>query len=99
MGPADIVISLAGHDRGEAFVVLEANEQSVLVADGKNRKLSRPKRKNTKHINLGRPGSDEIARAIGSGNATDRQLRRELAQFRSEAAKTEEGKSACQKMM
>ena len=51
MGPADIVISLAGHDRGEAFVVLEANEQSVLVADGKNRKLSRPKRKNTKHIN------------------------------------------------
>ncbi|MGI5978879.1 MAG: hypothetical protein ACOX66_05200 [Oscillospiraceae bacterium] len=99
MRPADIVISLAGHDAGEAFIVIEANERSALIADGKNRKLSKPKRKNRRHLNLGRPGSDEISRALGSGNATDRQIRRELAKFRSETAKTEEGKTVCQKMM
>ena len=99
MVPADIVVSLAGHDLGSAFVLLKTDGCNALVADGKSRKLSRPKSKNVKHIRLGRPGSEELRQAFESGNATDRLLRKELAVFRSEAAKTEEGKSVCQKMM
>ena len=38
--------SLAGHDKGRLYVVLETAGDSVLVADGKYRTLDRPKRKN-----------------------------------------------------
>ena len=99
MVPADIVVSLAGHDKGSTFVLLSTDGHTALVADGKNRKLSKPKSKHLRHLSLGRPGSEELAQALGCGNATDRDLRRELAVFRSEAAMTEEGKSVCQKMM
>ena len=99
MVPADIVVSLAGHDRGNAFVLLQTDGCTALVADGKNRKLSKPKSKNQSHLTLGRPGSAEMQRAIESGSLTDREIRRTLAVFRSEAAMTEEGKSVCQKMM
>lgn len=90
--PADIVISLAGHDRDKAYVVLQANSSAARTADGKTRKLTKPKSKNLRHLSLGRPGSDELRKALGRGTATDRDIRRELAEFRSEAAMTEEGK-------
>ena len=99
MVPADIVVSLAGHDSGRAFVLLETDGHTARVADGKSRKLSRPKSKNLRHLSLGRPGSDEFSRTLGCGSATDHDILRELAKFRSEAAMTEEGKSVCQKMM
>lgn len=99
MVAADIVISLAGHDTGRAFVLLKTDGCTARIADGKSRKLSRPKSKNLRHLCLGRPGSDEFSRALGYGSVTDRDIRRELAKFRSEAAMTEEGKSVCQKMM
>ncbi len=45
-----VVISSAGHDCGNWFVVTGADERYVYVADGKERKLSSPKRKNRRHL-------------------------------------------------
>ena len=45
-----IVISSAGHDQGRAMVVVGADGGFVLLADGKERKLSSPKKKNIKHV-------------------------------------------------
>ena len=47
-----IVASAAGHDKGQLYLVVEAEERAVLLADGKNRPLDRPKRKNVKHVQL-----------------------------------------------
>ena len=45
-----IVISKAGRDKGKAQVIFEVTENYLLVCDGKERRLERPKRKNAKHL-------------------------------------------------
>ena len=47
-----IVFSNAGRDKGKYLVVINCTEGYVWVADGKERKLETPKRKNIKHISL-----------------------------------------------
>ena len=49
-----VVRSLAGHDRGTFFVVLEEaeNGSAALLCDGKRRPLERPKRKKRIHLAL-----------------------------------------------
>ena len=45
-----VVRSIAGHDKGELFVVVEDGGRFVLLCNGKERKLDNPKRKNKRHI-------------------------------------------------
>ena len=45
-----VVISAAGHDRGQWFLVTDADGRYAYLADGKERRLSAPKKKNLKHI-------------------------------------------------
>ena len=45
-----VVISKAGRDKGYFMVVLDETDGHVIVADGKERPLDRPKRKNPKHL-------------------------------------------------
>ncbi len=45
-----VVRSSAGRDKGNFMIVLEVKEGALLVADGKERPLERPKLKNMKHI-------------------------------------------------
>lgn len=47
-----IIFSNAGRDKGKYLVVINCDENYVWVADGKERKLQSPKRKNIKHISL-----------------------------------------------
>lgn len=44
------VISLKGHDTGRIYLVTEVNGAEAYVCDGREHRLSRPKRKNIKHI-------------------------------------------------
>ena len=50
MKTGQIVISKAGRDKGEAFVILSHNGDYCLIANGKSRKLENPKRKKWKHL-------------------------------------------------
>ena len=45
-----VVRSAAGHDAGSFYVVLKAEAEFVLIADGRRRKAEKPKRKNIRHI-------------------------------------------------
>ncbi|MBO5090229.1 MAG: KOW domain-containing RNA-binding protein [Clostridia bacterium] len=47
-----IVYSIAGRDKGKYLAVINCDKNYVWVADGKERKLETPKRKNIKHISL-----------------------------------------------
>lgn len=80
----DIVFSLAGHDEGQLFVVLQTAGDRVLLADGKVRKLVNPKIKSLKHIRFEKAGDPELAAKLASGEATDKLIRKELAKVRSE---------------
>lgn len=87
-GSPDIVFSLAGHDRGSAFVVLRTEGSRAYLVDGKTRKLVNPKEKSLKHIRSSAVVTPELASALAEGTATDRLIRKELARFRSEVGMT-----------
>lgn len=83
----DIVRSLAGHDKGRLFAVLETDGEYLLLADGKGRKIESPKRKKRRHTEfVVSPQSDtRLSRKIrGEGRLTNSELRRALAACRDE---------------
>ncbi|MBQ8740267.1 MAG: KOW domain-containing RNA-binding protein [Clostridia bacterium] len=45
-----IVISRSGRDKDKKMVIVAETENYLLVCDGKERRLERPKRKNPKHL-------------------------------------------------
>lgn len=44
--------SLAGHDKGQWYVIVRADETGIYVADGRLRKAQNPKRKNLRHLQI-----------------------------------------------
>ena len=50
MNTGDVVMSKAGHDRGTLYVVVGREENILLLCDGKNKLLSKPKKKNIRHL-------------------------------------------------
>ncbi|MTI80758.1 MAG: hypothetical protein FH758_07735 [Firmicutes bacterium] len=46
-----LVCSIAGRDKGSLYVVVKmAEKNNVWVADGRKRKVEKPKKKNSKHL-------------------------------------------------
>lgn len=81
--PSQIVLSLAGHDKGKLFFVLREEGEYVLLADGKGRKLATPKRKRKKHIQSVGTSAHPAAQWLHRGEAvSDKKLRAVLAAFR-----------------
>lgn len=47
----DLVVSTAGHDMGQFYVIVEIIDKNyVALADGKNKPITSPKKKKIKHI-------------------------------------------------
>ena len=82
LSKSDIVISLSGRDKGKYFFVVETAGEFVLIADGRCRKLERPKKKKRKHVELVARQASQVAAKICSGDKVlNSELRRELAAF------------------
>ncbi len=80
-----VVYSRAGRDKDAFLVVVSINNDSVMVANGKDRPLQRPKKKNRKHIGL-------TNTVLDSGSmSTNRSLRRALNDFSGVAQDSCEG--------
>lgn len=47
-----IIVSLAGNDKGELFAVLASENGYVYYANGRRRKAENPKKKKIKHIKV-----------------------------------------------
>ena len=79
---SSLVVSKAGRDQGQLFYVIDANEQYVYLADGKSRRLEKPKRKKRKHIEQIPRTESRIAEKIRNGEKVlNSELRKELASF------------------
>lgn len=70
-----IVKSTAGHDAGSFYVIVRVEDGFCFIADGRQRLLARPKKKNPRHLKKTNAGL-ELSQ-IG----TDKRLRQELAGF------------------
>ena len=79
---SDIVISLAGRDKDKLFYVMDVEDNYVLLADGKGRKLENPKRKKLKHVRRVSRTETRVALKIKQGDKVlNSELRRDLATF------------------
>ncbi len=75
-----ICLARAGRDRGKYFVVSQVLEgEYVAIADGKTRKLSKPKRKKRMHLRPCGAVSEELTVALCAGTALDARVREALA--------------------
>ena len=79
---SSLIVSKAGRDKGQLFYVVDADEQYVYLADGKSRKLEKPKRKKRKHIEQIPRTESRIAEKIRNGEKVlNSELRKELASY------------------
>ena len=77
---ADVVVSTAGHDRGELFYVASTDEQFLYLVNGKDRTLDKPKRKKRRHVQLVLRSETRVAGKLISGDKVlNSELRRDLA--------------------
>ena len=64
----DVVISVAGRDKGKAFLIIEVKDNYVYLVNGRTRKVINPKRKKEKHLKMvSVAGAKELAMKITIG--------------------------------
>lgn len=71
-----IVKSKAGHDKGDLLVIAGFEDNKVLLCDGRQRPLERPKKKNLKHIEY---FGVQIEKELMASNSKLRQTLNKLA--------------------
>ena len=77
---SDSVISLAGHDKGKLFYVIDTDGVYVTLVDGKQRRVEKPKRKKLIHVRKVLRSDSKLAEKIRSGeHVLNSEVRRELA--------------------
>ena len=83
---AQIVRALRGRDSGCLFCVMDVEEGGwLLLADGKRRRVDRPKRKRAKHVDPVGEWDHPVMEKVRTGQPVrDRELRAALAAFRAE---------------
>ena len=82
---SDVVISTAGRDQGKLFYVIGTDPVYLMLANGKDRTLDKPKRKKRKHVQkVLRPETRGALKIQNGDKVLNSELRRDLA-FQSRA--------------
>ena len=77
---SDVVTATAGRDAGQWFYVISADPVFLLLANGKDRTLEKPKRKKRKHVQKVLRSETRVAQKLRSGDKVlNGELRRDLA--------------------
>lgn len=82
-----VVRSVAGRDAKRIFAVISIEEDSgaeggyVWLADGRLRRIEKPKRKKLRHLRLLAPADRELVEMIEGGSLTNRLLHAYLTRF------------------
>lgn len=74
-----VVKACAGRENDRLFVAVAVHDSFVLIADGKERKLEKPKRKNIKHIS-------PTLLQIDTSELTNKKLRKLINEFSTQSS-------------
>ncbi len=77
---SDIVLSCKGRDAGQLLLVMDEDGECLYLANGRERRAERPKRKKRKHVTH-QGACDERTRnkLLTTGRLTNNDIRRALA--------------------
>jgi ribosomal protein L14E/L6E/L27E len=75
-----LVTSIAGRDEMQVYLVVGiTNNQVLLLANGRERKMANPKRKNIRHVNVLKSIAKGAAEKLQSGiKVTDEEIRQAI---------------------
>ena len=77
---SDVVLSTTGRDNGKMFYVIGIENEYLLLANGKDRTLDKPKRKKQKHVQKVLRSETRVAEKLRAGDKVlNGELRRDLA--------------------
>ena len=77
---SDVVVSTAGRDRGQHYYVIGTEDQFLMLVNGKDRTLDKPKRKKRRHVQKVLRSETRVAAKLASGDKVlNSELRRDLA--------------------
>ena len=77
---SDVVLSTTGRDKGKIFYVIGIEDDMLLLANGKDRTLDKPKRKKQKHVQKVLRSETRVAEKLRNGDKVlNGELRRDLA--------------------
>ena len=78
----DVVVSTAGRDQGSLYYVISTDELFLMLVNGKDRTLDKPKRKKRRHVQKVLRSETRVAAKLISGDKVlNSELRRDLAYF------------------
>lgn len=75
--------SIAGHDKGNVYVIMNVEDAYIYLVDGNIRPLDKPKKKKEKHVQV-------IKKEYDISNADDIKIRRILKEWNKEEVKQED---------
>ena len=74
-------VSTAGHDAGEVYIIVGIKDGAVLLANGIEKTVAKPKRKNRKHISVLETQADmKIKERIAQGRG-DEEIRQAIRHY------------------
>lgn len=77
-----LAYSRAGHDKGKLYVIIKADHEYVYLVDGIYKKISNPKKKRFKHIQIIKDIPEIITKCMKSGKkVTDEDIKRSIKIF------------------
>ena len=77
---SDVVVSTAGRDQGNLFYVVGTDPIYLMLANGKDRTLDKPKRKKRRHVQKVLRSETRVAEKLRLGDKVlNSELRRDLA--------------------
>ena len=77
---SDVVVSTAGRDQGKLFYVIGTDPVYLMLANGKDRTMDKPKRKKRKHVQKVLRSETRVAgKLIAGDKVLNSELRRDLA--------------------
>lgn len=81
----EFVYATKGRDTGKCFIVISAKDNYLYLCDGKNRKVSNPKKKKMKHVeSTGVYDKFIVERLSDKNELTNKEVRHSLSKFKSE---------------
>ena len=79
---SDVVVSTAGRDQGRLYYVISTDDLFLMLVNGKDRTLDKPKRKKRRHVQKVLRSETRVAAKLISGDKVlNSELRRDLAYF------------------
>lgn len=78
-----IAISMSGHDKGHAYIIIKEETGFVYLADGSLKTIDKPKKKSVKHVQINQKyDTEEVGVKLTGGHKLyDHEIKRTIKLF------------------